>query len=144
MAIEKGLELLIQAGLGSPPIASGGFFVQLPKDFITAANPMAWTYRFLISNPTYTLDTQDGFTAAEIRIDCHGFTAAHAIQLANAIAVALRPPAGNSGAWSGTLPDSDATVVQGIFQSGNAPDGYSDLNRSFVRTLEFLVNYNDA
>ena len=60
---------------------------------------------------------------------------ADAITLARGIDNILR------GSWTGTLPDSDATVVQGIFRLPSFVDGFSDANRSYVRTLEYLVKY---
>ena len=136
--IEQGLVLLIQAGLGNPPMAPGGFAVELPKDQISATAPMAWTYRCIVADPTYHLGGQDGFTGLELQIDCHGYTMANAIALARAIDAVLR------GVYSGTLSDPDATVVQGIFRMGPFLDGFSDANRSYVRTLEYLVNYNQT
>jgi hypothetical protein len=134
--IEMGFVSLIQSGLGSPPIAPGGFAVQLPKDQISAAAPMAWTYRTTGADPTYILGGQDGVTDWHVTIDCHGLTMANAITLARAIDSVLR------GAPSMTLPDPDHTVVQGIFRESAEIDGYSDMNRSFVRTLEYRVVYN--
>ena len=134
--IEQGLELLIQSGLGTPPMAPGGFMVQLPKDFISPNTPMAWSYRSIVSEPSYTLTGQDSWTSWEVQIDCHGYTAAHAITLARAIDKVLR------GGFSGTLPDADHTVVQGIFRQGSFVDGFSDTSRSYVRSLEYEVQYH--
>jgi hypothetical protein len=134
--IEQGLVQLIQAGLGTPPLAPGGWAVQLPPNQITDTAPMAWTYHSLSAEPSYTLASQDGFTSWELRVDCHGRTMADAIRLARAIDGVLR------GGYSGKLPDDDATFVHGIFRRGPYVDGFSDLNRSYVRTMEYLVNYN--
>jgi hypothetical protein len=133
--IEAGLVALIQAGLGTPPIAPGGFAVQLPKDQISSASPMAWTYRGIITDPTYVLEGQDAFTDWEVQIDCHGYTMANAIALARAIQGVLR------GNWSGVLPDPDHTVVFGVQQEPLGPDGFSDANHSYVRTLEYKIQY---
>jgi len=133
--IEEGLFQLIQAGLGTPPIASGGWGLQLPKDQISAATPMAWTWHSLVSMPDYVLEGQTGFTEWETQIDCHGYTMANAMQLARAIDGVLR------GGWSGVLPDSDHTLVFGIFKKPGLIDGFSDVNRSYVRTLEYCVQY---
>ena len=134
--IEQGFVALIQAGLGSPPMAPGGFAVQLPKDQISSAAPMAWTYRSIVSDPTYHLGGQDALTGWEVQIDCHGYTMANAITLARAIDAVLR------GGYTGVLSDPDHTFVQGVFRMGPFIDGFSDVNRSFVRTLEYLVNYD--
>lgn len=136
MAIEQGLTALIAAALASPPCnVPGGFSAQLPKDIISPATPMAWAYRVIVSNATYTLAGVDGLVPMEIQIDCHGLAAKDAITLAALIDTVL------SG-YRGALPDG--TVVQGIFNQGPSPDGYSDANRSFVRSLEYQVNYNQS
>jgi hypothetical protein len=136
--IEQGFVLLVQGGLGTPPMAPGGWAVQLPKDQISEAQPRAWTYRSIVSEPSYHLSGQDGFTGWEIQLDCHGYTMADAIALARAIDGVLR------GGYSGVLADPDHTRVHGIFRRGPYVDGYSDLNRSYVRTMEYLVNYNQS
>lgn len=131
--IEAGLVLLIQGGIGG--IAPGGFAVQLAKDQISAAAPMAWTYRSITSEPTYVLEGQDALTGWEVQIDSHGYTMANAITLARAIDGVLR------GGFQGTLSDPDHTVVLGIFRRDPFIDGFSDANRSYVRTAEYLVQY---
>jgi hypothetical protein len=133
--IEAGFVLLVQAGLGSPPLAPGGFAVQLPKDQISPVTPYAWTYRSIVSDPTYVLEGQDPFTSWEIQLDCHGYTMQNAITLARAVDVVLR------GGYSGVLSDTDRTRVFGIFRRGPFLDGYSDANRSFVRTMEYEIQY---
>jgi len=136
--LEQGLVLLIQTALaGSPPVATvpGGFYAQLPKDQIDATKTMAWTYRFIHSEPSYFIGGQDPFTAATVQIDCHGYTQANAITLALAIDKILR------GVFRGTLADPDATVVDSIFREPTFLDGFSDANRSYVRSLEYLINY---
>ena len=140
--IEQGLVLLIQAGLGNPPIAPGGWALQLPKDEIKIGDgagntiPMAWTWRAITSCPDYVLEGQTGYTELEIQIDCHGFTMAYAMQLARAIDGVLR------GGWSGVLPDSDHTLVYGIQRKPAYVDGFNDANRSFVRSLEYEIQYS--
>ena len=135
--IEAGLVALVQQGITSAlPGVPGGFAVQLPKDQISSASAMAWTYRCIVAEPTYTLQGQDPFTGLELQIDCHGYAMADAIALARAIDGVLR------GGYSGVLPDADHTVVQGIFRMAPFTDGFSDANRSYVRTLEYLVNYD--
>lgn len=135
--IEQGLVLLIQNGISDlQPSVPGGFAVILPKDQISASSPMAWTYRSITSEPSYTLNGQDAFTAWNVQIDCHGYTMNYAMKLASAIDGVLR------GLYQGTLPDEDETFVQGIFREPQLVDGYSDTNRSYVRTLEYLVQYD--
>jgi hypothetical protein len=62
--------------------------------------------------------------------------------MANAMTLARKIDGVLRGGFSGVLPDPDSTFVQGIFRSGPSVDGFSDLNRSYVRTLEYLVNYD--
>ena len=132
--IEAGLQLLIEEGLGAQP--APGFMVQLPPNQISATASSAWTVRAIISEATYVLEGQDGLTVLEIQVDCHGYTMANAISLAYAIDNVLR------GGFAGTLPDTDATVVQGIFRKEAFIDGYSDANRSYVRSLEYECRYS--
>lgn len=133
--VEEGLVMLIQAGLGSPPLAPGGFFAELPKDLISATNPMAWTYRSITSTPNYNLETETGWTDWTVQLDSHGLTSANAIQLARAIAGVLR------GFVKGTLPDPDNTLVFNLYRQAPLIDGFSDVNRSYVRSLEYVIQY---
>jgi len=139
--VEQGLVQYIQAGIGSPPIAPGGWATQLPKDLIgEKANQvrMAWVWRSITAPPTDVLEGQDGVTPWSLAIDCHGYTAADSISLARRIDGVLR------GARSVTLPDADSTFVQAIHRDPPAIDGINDLNRSFVRTLQYTVTYNQT
>ncbi len=125
------------------PIAPGGFMSTLPKDFIQPAgtpggSPMAWVYQCLLSEPTYFLTGEDGFTTLTMRINCHGYTAAYALQLYYAINAVLR------GIYSGTLSDAAQTVVRGVFRQPDFVDGFDPINRSFVRTVEYEVNYQQV
>lgn len=137
--IELGLVMYIQQKLaGSPPVTPppGGFAMgELPKDQITPANPRAWAYRSIISRPDYVLNGQTGWTEWDVQIDCHGATAADAIALARAIETALRPPLPH------TLPDPDSTVLFGLFRLDPMPEFFSDADRSYVRSLEYTVQY---
>jgi hypothetical protein len=141
MSIEQGLVSLIQSGIGS--LAPGGYAATVPEtNQVTAANPKAWTYRTIISMPTYVLEGEDLLTELELQIDCHGYTMDDAILLAKAIKSALRAAAPTGGSPL-VLSDPDNTVVQGIFRRAPHLDGYSDANRTYVRTLEYLVTYYD-
>jgi hypothetical protein len=134
--IEAGLVTLIQNGLtGQSITVPGGFAVQLPKDLISSNTPQAWTYRSILSTPTILLNGQDPLTMWEVQIDCHGYTMSDAIVLARAIDHVLR------GSYAGVLSDADNTVVQGIFRLPSFVDGFNDTNRSFVRSLEYRINY---
>ena len=136
--IEQGIVKLIQFGLTGkfPEVVPGGYATQLPKDTPSAKYPKAWTYMSISSEPEYFLSGQDPLTHWTVQIDCHGLTATDAEQLARAIDGVLR------GAPSGQLQDSDGTHVQGIFRQGHFHDGYNDVLRTYVRSLEYLVQYN--
>jgi hypothetical protein len=130
--------MLIQAALGgSPPVAgvTGGFADQLPKDQVSAAAPMAWTYKTIVLEPDYVIGGQTGWTDWHVQIDCHGFTAANAITLLRSIDSVLR------GGFRGVLPDPDSTYVFQTIRQGPAVSGFSDADRTYVRSLEYLVSY---
>ena len=132
--VEAGIVVLIDTGISALSIP-GGFAVQLPKNQISVTEPMAWTYRSIVSEEFYTLEGQDAYTEWEIQIDCHGYTMANSITLARAIQEVLR------GGWSGVLSDPDHTRVFGIQQEPPSIDGFSDINRSYVRSLEYKIQY---
>ncbi len=143
MAVEEGLVKYIQNGLAalnSPPAAPpGGFFATLDKDTITPSVPQAWCYKGISSQPDdKTLTNETGWTEWRVQIDCHGYAAKDAINLARDIRKVLR------GRYRGNLPDTDSTYVFGIFREPGAVDGYSDANRSFVRSLEYLIVYQQT
>jgi hypothetical protein len=133
MGIEAGFVQLVQSGLGSPPLAPGGFLSQLPKDLLSNGTTMAWVYKSINAEPNYFLDGQDPYTVVKLQLDCHGLTAVDSLTLAAAITKALR------GGFSGPLPDADATQCLGIFDQGTNLDGYDAVNRSFVRSLEYEI-----
>lgn len=134
--VEQGLVLLINAGIASAcPGLTGGFPVQLPENFITATNPYSWTYRSILSEPLYTLQGQNPLTKWEVQIDCHGTTMLDAATVAKAVDSVLR------GVWQGTMTDPDSTVVQGIYRQPGFIDGFSDISRTYVRSLEYKVIY---
>jgi hypothetical protein len=137
--IEQGFTLLIQAGLASQFLTvPGGFALQFPKDLISPTYPQAWCYRSILSVPTYLLNGQDALTMWDVQVDCHGLTMVAAAALARAIDNVLY------GGFSGVLADVDNTRVQGIFRLPTFVDGFSDLNRSFVRSVEYRVNYYET
>ena len=139
--VEQGLVSLIQSGIGN--LAPGGFAVSIPETCqVTPANPKLWTYHSILSVPTYVFEGQDPLTELELQIDCHGNTMDDAILLAKAIKGVLRSAAPSGGSPL-VLGDPDQTVVQGLFRRAPHTDGFSDANRTFVRTLEYLVTYYD-
>ena len=140
--IEGGLVEYIQAGLAalSPPVnVPGGFADVLPKDTISSGTPQAWLYRSVMSAPSYVLAGQTGWTDWHVQIDCHGITPLQRDQLARAINVVLRGllrPV--------TLPDQAQTFVFGAFCEDESKTGYSDANRTWVRSLEYVVSYQQV
>jgi hypothetical protein len=137
--IEDGFVKLIQARLVTANVvAAGGFDTVLqPVDLISAKTPMAWAYRSIVADPDYNL-RGEGMTEWQVQVDCHGLTAAYKLTLARAIQRALM------GGFSGQLPDADATFVAGIFRMPGQSDGYSDANHSYVRSLEYAVQYRQT
>jgi hypothetical protein len=142
--IEEGFFYLVSNWFVAPDtwnnsMVSGGvqgFAVQLPKDFLASpANRQAWTYRSILRSPLYTLSGEDPLTKWEVQIDAHGYEMKDAIYLAKDITSLL------SGGWQGTLNDLDSTVVNGIFQLPGFVDGYSDTNRTFVRSIDYAIWY---
>lgn len=105
------------------------FEVILPKDYISASNPKAVVYHSILNEPIYTLNGQNKLTVWEVQVDCHGFTMQDAITLANTVDSVL----------SGGLGDS--LTMQSIFKLPSQVDGYSDTNRTFIRSLEYQIHY---
>lgn len=127
--IEQGLVLLVNADVTVSAIIAkdGGFFAQLPKDF-----PLpSWTYDTVSDPAGYLLSQPETVGQRRIQIDCYGNTAAEAILLAKAIDDLL------SG-YVGTLPDPDATHVQGCFRT-NLLDFFDVDPRTPRRMLEYLI-----
>lgn len=121
----------------TPPIALPNIYlVELPKDYISFKNPMGLKYRFITVPPDYTLSTGDsGLQAATIQFDCCGYDSASSVVLAYALRKVFKAN------FRGPLLDPDATFVDSIFRLPTCVDGYSDTNRTYVRSLEYVVNY---
>lgn len=136
--VEQGIVTLVQAAITASPVSltvPGGFFAELPKDQVSPASPMAWTYKTIMSTPEYILQGPTGWTDWHVQIDCHGNAASDSITLARAIDNVLH------GSFHGALPDPDATYVFGMYNSGPSVDGFSDANRTYVRSLEYVIQY---
>jgi hypothetical protein len=132
--MEQGFVHLLSGLLATQyPNMAPGFLVQTPPNFLSSANPVAWAYRSIISRPLFILEGQDALTATTLQVDALSISAKGSQTLANAICSAL------SGVWSGTF--SDGTVVKGIFRLPAQIDGYIDESRSYVRSLEFTVQF---
>lgn len=141
MSVERGLVMFIQAGLaGSPPVTPppGGFFVSLPKDQISVANPKAWAYRGISAMADYTLEGRKGRTDWNVQIDCHGYTAKDAIGLAKAIDLLF------AQGFRGNFPDPDSTYIFNVHLMAKGPDGFSDADRSYVRSIEYQITYQQT
>lgn len=130
--IEDGIVQLVQT---DPTVAAqctfGGFWLSLPK-----GTPLpSWSYQ-VISEPTeYTLRGRTDLMPRHLQIDVFAMEGAQALSLARAIDNVL------SG-WKGTLPDAQATVVQGIFRD-NELDFFDDASRTYRRMIEFFINYEN-
>lgn len=137
--IEQGLVKLIQTGLTDAfsQAVPGGYATELPKDLIGVQGSQvfkAWLYRSMDRPGNYVLQGIEGLTNWTVQIDCYGYNPSDAIDLGYAIDAIVN-------GFSGTLTDSDSTVVEGIFRQGSLIDSFSDVNRAYVRSLEFLVQY---
>lgn len=130
--------MYLQAGFAalSPPVVAPGLFAfgQLPKDQISALSPMALAYRSITSDPDYNLQGP-GVCEWHVQIDCHGYDTPDPINLSKAVKHIL------DKGFSGTFSDPDATRVAGIYRMPGQVDGFSDANRSYVRSLEYVIQY---
>lgn len=130
--IDDGIVLLVQADATVAAQCSfGGFWLSLPK-----GTPLpSWSYQ-VISEPTeYTLSGRTDLMPRHLQIDVYAMDAAEAQSLTRAIDNVL------SG-WRGTLPDTQMTVVQGIFRD-NELDFFDDASRTYRRMLEFFIHYEN-
>lgn len=130
--IEDGIVQLVQA---DPTVLAqcsfGGFYLSLPK-----GTPLpSWSYQVVSEPAEYTLVGRTDLTPRRLQIDVYAMNGAQALNLARAIDNVL------SG-WKGTLPDTQATLVQGIFRD-NEIDFFDDASRTYRRMIEFFVNYNN-
>ena len=136
--VEQGLLKFIANGLaGSPPVTPPpGFLTHIEKDQISGSgSTQAYCIKTIGIDPDYVLTGQTGWTEWKVQIDACGATAKDSVDLARAIDNVLR------GAFHGVLPDSDSTYVFGIFRIDGGADGYSDVNRTYVRSLEYRIVY---
>jgi hypothetical protein len=130
--IEDGIVELVQT---DPTVASqclfGGFWLSLPK-----GTPFpSWSYQVVSELTLYTLSGRTDLTPRRLQIDVYAMDAAEALNLTRAIDNVL------SG-WRGTLPDTQMTVVQGIFRD-NEIDFFDDASRTYRRMVEYFVHYNN-
>lgn len=127
--IEQGLVMLIQAGIGSPPMAVGGFAGQLPTNLLGSP---AYVYSVISDRPNTTLRGTRGFGNRIMEFKCYGPSALLAQQLANAVDNVL-------DGYQGTLPDPDSTVVNSIIRTDRMGPDFSDSARNFYITLEYSI-----
>jgi hypothetical protein len=139
MAIEQGFVMFVQAALAAqtpPCIVPGGYDSELEKDLISSAVRKAWAYRsILLKLPVQLQGSGIGFSEWTVQIDCHGFERADKLAMAKAIRLALR------GSFRGAFPDPDATMVDSIIPLDSQVDGFAPANRTYVRSLEYQINY---
>jgi hypothetical protein len=137
--IEQGLMLLIQSGLGSPPMVSGGFLDQLPENWMST-NEYGYMYR-IISLPdakdNHGLTFSVGFEKIRFEVNCYGATAAAKLTLARAVNTVLQ-------GFQGFLPDPDETRVYCCMRSDIMDFPYDSSARNFRRMLEFEISYNNT
>ena len=130
--IEDGIVQLVQS---DPTVLSlcqfGGFWLSLPK-----GTPLpSWSFTVVSEVTDYTLAGRTDLTPRRLQIDTYAMEGAEALNLARAIDNVL------SG-YKGTLPDPQATVVQGCFRE-NEIDFFDDVSRTYRRMIEFFVHYNN-
>jgi hypothetical protein len=129
--IELGVVLLIEANQAVSAIPNvGGYFGTLPKD----ATLPAWSYATVSDTADMILGGPTTVGSRRTQIDVYSADAATAIQLANAIDALLN-------GYRGTLPDPDATVVQGCFRT-NMIDFFDVDSRTYRRMLEYVFWVN--
>jgi hypothetical protein len=136
--VEEGFVLFVQNALAAltPPVTPpGGFMAELPRDVISAAQKQAWTYRSIVADPEYNL-RGPGVCEWQVQIDCHGYAPDDAVSLARAVQKALDP------GFTGTFADPDSTFVVGLFRLPHQVDLFSDANRTYVRALEYAVQFH--
>jgi hypothetical protein len=130
--IDNGIVQLVQT---DPTVAAqcvfGGFWLSLPK-----GTPFpSWSYQVVSEVTDYTLAGRTDLMPRRLQIDVYAMDGAQAQSLARAIDNVL------SG-WRGTLPDAEATVVQGIFRD-NELDFFDEASRTYRRLIEFFVHYQN-
>lgn len=130
--IEDGIVMLVQS---DPTVAAqcsfGGFYQTLPK-----GTPLpSWSYQVVSEQTEYTLAGRTDLTPRRLQIDVYATDGAQVLNLTRAIDNVL------SG-WKGTLPDTQATLVQSIFRD-NEIDFFDDASRTYRRMIEFFINYEN-
>ena len=136
--IEQGIELLIQSGMGSPPLAPAGFLDELPKDYLQTINGPAYTYKFFGGKRDTGLTHFVGLTMRRCQVDCYAQAAANVLLLAKAISLTLQ-------GFHGTLPDADSTLVYSILPSDEPMDfPYDAEAKSYRRMLEYDIFYKNT
>lgn len=128
--IEEGLVMLIQAGIGSPPMAPGGFAGQFSQN-----QPVpAYYYRVISDKPDTGLLFVKGLIMRRFQFDCFGAQAVDAQVLANAVDAVLH-------GFHGVLPDPDSTPVSSIIRTDRMGPEFSDSARNFWIMLEYQIWY---
>jgi hypothetical protein len=131
--IEQGLYQLITADSSITSLATGGvYWILAPKGAIVpyiVLNRVATT-------DTHTVDGAIGLRGALFQVDCYATT----YYAARAISVAVRSLIGS---YTGNLPDTDSTDVDGIFTEKDWDMPYEEGAKGFVfrALLEFRVWY---
>lgn len=137
MSLEKGLVMQIQSGLGSPPLAAGGFLVELPKDYIASTSGPAYTYRILFDHSQTTLNSHTGFSRAMVEINCFAPDGPGVLALAKAINLALH-------GFRGNFADPDTTFIDSCLRSDIMDFPFDSNARNFRRMLEYMIFYTNT
>jgi hypothetical protein len=131
--IREGLVKLAQADAGVQAFCApsgGGFFGSLPKD-----QPLpSWSYSIISTVPSYTLGGRNPLTMVRWQVDLYAADPDSVVRFGAAFDKVFN-------GYSGLLPDTDVTVLQGAFLT-DSMDYFDDLARTYRRMLEYEIYFN--
>lgn len=135
--IEQGLVMLIQSGLGSPPLCQGGFLDTLPENFISASQQFGYMCRIISDSADHGLTHSVGQEKIRYEVNCYSYTGAGVLQLAKLIDQVLQ-------GFAGVLPDPDSTTVYCSMRSDRMDFPYDPNARNYRRMLEYEISFNNT
>jgi hypothetical protein len=130
--IQQGLVALVQAGLGSPPLATAGYAGELPKDAVYPA----WALKLVSGTPNTGLQFFRSFGRKNFDVTAWAPLPSAAMALAKAIDAVLH-------GYRGTLTDPDAVYVDVCMRIDDW-DGpsFSDTVRNWSTRAEYEIFSN--
>lgn len=145
--IEQGLFQLIQAdsnfqSLVNTASGNGVYWILAPKPKGSGGIDLPYIVMGRVhTNDTYTMAGSAGFREGIFQVDCYGSTYYSARAVANVVRELLE-------SYSGNLPDSDSTAVDGVFTSNDwdmpYEEGSGPLGFIYRVVLEFRVWYYET